>query len=218
MVHVLYGVATMYYLLLVFSAFISSAEFAHYFLQDSLFRNGSTQRIEKHIKHLMEINKILKNDEEFFKDFLIESPFHHELMSCCVSIMRKEETLDAFSDMWKFYLKHKAHIPKRTDVFLRESCILLLLTYNYCILKPQKGMISDMSSLYNQLSALPLPELLDLLDTTYTSLKKIFINYNAPNTVTWMAKYWWVPPVAVTALSYTVFKWYIARIKSKITE
>jgi hypothetical protein len=205
-----------YCLLLLYANLIAQTQDVH--LVDLPNKYGAIERIEKHIQHLSEINTLLHNDGYFFNYFLTESPFHHELMSCCVSIMCKEETLDAFKDMWRFYVKHKACIPHRTDVFVRESCILLLMLYEYCLIKYKKGMISDMTSLYKQLSALPLPELLDLLDTTYTSLKKIFMNYNAPNTVSWLAKYWWVPPVATTALTYTIFKWYITRIKSKITD
>lgn len=65
------------------------------------------------------------------------------------------------------------------------------------------SMIDTIAALYTHIAALPIPEILDLLEEMMGQLDEISTNYELNNQTLswqeWAQKYWWMPPVVVVA-------------------
>lgn len=77
-------------------------------------------------------------------------------------------------------------------------------------LESQEVQLQDVLELYDQISALEISELLDLLDDVATQLDHIshVYEFNNPELswTTWFKKYWWAIPVVVTWMYLTIVK------------
>lgn len=135
----------------------------------------------------------------------------HELTHLCVQKMNIYKNIDALFDTWDVFLNLFKEI--NPHAFLKEFAILLFSLYKNFFIEMSvcaeinRVSLLDIVNLYDHIVALPLTELLDVLDECYEQFVDTMNQCNIQQTATWsewIVANWWVPPVVTVALAYSV--------------
>ncbi|MCL4229659.1 hypothetical protein KJZ61_03120 [Candidatus Dependentiae bacterium] len=192
---------------------------------DSLDVNVTIKRLKPHIEILEQFNtknKLLKllpykapNRFIFIDDI---ADFTHGLLRICVKKMLNEESLDPLFVMWRLFITEYQDVE--SEIFLREMSILLFSIYkniftaylqNRSVATPaiDAAFLQSAIALYQRVSVLPIKEILEILDDCLVQFTVIMKDYGIDENKTWIAwlkKYWWVPPVVVSSMFFSIIK------------
>lgn len=134
--------------------------------------------------------------------------FNHELIQWCASIVEQEQSCKCINEIVEIFLNHRDTNVINDWLFLHDYAILIFLTYKQ-ITCANKITLYDVAYLYNQVSQIPLIEILSLIDQSYEQLKVILSNYPLHDTIfIWLKSYWWVPPITFASLFASFLQWY----------
>lgn len=169
------------------------------------------QRLLKPIITLLKFNAAqgiypLSSDDEKVLEF------QHEKITMCVEKMKRMKSLEPIKDLWHHFTSYKFITDK---VFLREFLVLLIVTYKKevtAVSGPhiQKDVPSadEVLQLYQDISKLQIPELLNNLDDIVEQFISIMNKYELDSSLSWAAwirKYWWVVPVSAASLYINIY-------------
>lgn len=133
-----------------------------------------------------------------------EQLFHNDHIRSCVQDIEHNKTLIPILQGWEIE-------REKNEEFLKEFGCLLAYTYDNIAYARTRVSVFDLLGLYLQISELPLPQLLDILDQMVMQLEIIMENYPLEERFTWrswMEKYWWVPTFGSIVCLYSILKWY----------
>lgn len=187
-------------------------------IEDALYR------IERHIKLIDDFNK---NNKKLQKTVLTkavscaESNCAHELVKLCMKKISVDLCFDPVVDTWRLFKGSFSSIDR--ELFVHEFSSMLVVVYQHCImfLSENKGgkmqelqpaaqptvTMADIILLYNRISALPIVQILNSLDQLYVSLQTLMAQYGISadtNWSVWIKNNWWVPPVVIGTLIYSI--------------
>lgn len=192
---------------------------------ESLDVNMAIKRLKPHIEVLEQFNtknKLLKllpyktpNRFIFIDDI---ADFTHGLLRICVKKMLNEESLDPLFVMWRLFINEYQDVD--SEIFLREMSILLFSIYkniftaylqNRSVATPaiDAAFLQSAIELYQRVSVLPIKEILEILDDCLVQFTVIMKDYGIDENktwITWLKKYWWVPPVVVSSMFFSIIK------------
>lgn len=200
----------MLYPFIVFIFFSSAlkADSSVYF-SDQVF--STVKRLEQHITFLFDFNKNYKKTQFFghnpLRIDIHRAQFDHDLIRWAVKKIQCEHCYDVLFDIWKTFKNHHALDIDDDYLFLHDFSTLIFIIYNTILqglLRQEIRIpINDVIALYSQISSLPLPELLDLLDQCLAKLNAALQVYQTTSTISWtqiVGKYWWIPPVILIGI------------------
>jgi len=142
-----------------------------------------------------------------FDDSLV---FFNEEIDECKRAIAESKSLAPFFELWSSVQKR---IPQLDAPFLREFSLLVLAIYKtiYFAFSPiiqvalQKNIVLQaITMLCGNLSGLHAFELLSIIEKLTFQIPKLLEKYELTKSEMtwkeWVSKYWWLPPVAVSAL------------------
>lgn len=126
----------------------------------------------------------------------------------CVLHIEKTHSLLPLFQLWQRIICYDfIHDTHEVKEFMHV--VVILYKSLACCMQQGRGE-HDVLALYDQISALEIGELLDLLDDVATQVDHISYVYELNNThlswSTWFKKYWWVVPVVATWVYLTIVK------------
>lgn len=182
-------------------------------IEDALYR------IEKHIAlidHYNKNNDKLQNRSRALRD----CPDHncsHELIKLCIKRIDMELCLDPVVETWHMFKTSFAQVDP--ELFVREFTSVLFGVYHQSIQAlaapapkasaAQQVSIADIINLYNEVSSLPIVQVLDALDKLYVALNALMLKHGIKADTDWsewLAANWWVPPVVVGSFLYSLLQ------------
>jgi len=169
-------------------------------------------KLEDHVSYLTFFNDHMKGDLEFI--IIHKHAFHHELTSWAYKKIIQEKKLKIIIDVWETFKNNSASFSIEDQIFVHEFSQLLAYTYYALLCKIKKVSLYEALALYAQIAALPLPELLTMLEHFLNELKIIFSAYGTSSDsefslVTWLKQYWWVPTIACFSAAISIVQWYM---------
>jgi hypothetical protein len=132
--------------------------------------------------------------------------FHHAAVQECLSLILKTKSLEPLFGLWRHFRAYKFI---NDSLFLQEFVTLEYILYRKVIdclkiVVAKKPLTAqDLEELYSSIAALPVPEMLNSLDTLVEELIVIMEKYELDSTMSWtqwLKKYWWVPPVVCVSV------------------
>lgn len=194
--------------------------------QDQFDVQDILYRIEKCITLLEQFSK--KNKKLHVAVMVKSSPCpdsncEHELVKLCIKKMACEgEIFDPILETWRLFKESFKLVEQ--DLFAREFAAMLCAVYqqtlNVLNLRAPQNQISpegsirqqitlaDIILLYNKIAALPIVEVIESLEQLYKALRVLMVHYGITaetNWSTWITENWWIPPVVIASLAYTIF-------------
>lgn len=216
---------------------VCSMSYASMVKEQGVDIDDAVRRLDIHMAVLEQFNtknkmfKLIpfKNGERFvIIDEVLD--FSHDLLRICVKKMWAEESLDPMFVVWRLFVSEYKDIESET--FLQEFGVLLFSIYKNIFVSYLSNRVAfvnnaptatnsainlqnlqQMIDLYNQVSALPLRQLLEALDLCLDQFLIIVRTYGLQEEMGWLAwiqQYWWVPPVVVTSFVLNLFKDYFS--------
>lgn len=194
---------------------ISLRAYDQFDVQDMLYR------IDKCITLLDQFNKKNKNLQNltFTKTPLCpDNTCEHELVKLCLKKMACEgEVFSPIVETWMLFKQSFNSVEK--DLFAREFAVVLCAVFEHTLqiltlragepsgsIKQQVSLV-DIITLYNKISALPIVQVIESLEQLYSALKELMEEYGITADTswsTWITTNWWVPPVVIGSLAYTI--------------
>lgn len=168
------------------------------------------ERLARHVLFLQKINTTLKNPTIQVNS--IPDICKHALMQWCIQKIHDERCINVVFDVWKTFSTHSTNTCLNDCLFVHNFAALIYVIYMNMITLATRTPLQDFIILYEQVSELPIEELLNLLDILYERMEIIFQVYSAtPLTPLSIAakKYWWVPIAILAALSVKFMHWHI---------
>lgn len=149
---------------------------------------------------------------------LLSTKFTAPIVRECVTQMEKTQSYVPLFQLWQRIICYD-FINDEHEVKEFMHAVILVYKSLECQLQqsrsPHHGaqeeqVLHDVLELYDQIAALPVGELLDLLDDVATQLDHISHAYELNNSdlswKDWLKKYWWTAPVIALWLYFTVLK------------
>lgn len=177
------------------------------------------KRLDQHIRMLSQFNKKNKYLQIIVTPrALIDVCSHahiyytHGLTQLCAKKMITEKSLDPLFEAWDLFTRSFKSVDPR--VFLRECAILLFAIYKNLLfemahIKPLNIDIDKIIELYEKIQTLPIGKVLDALDECYERFVEIMKEYGMLTAISWsewFSVHWWVPPVAIGSIFYTLLQ------------
>lgn len=149
----------------------------------------------------------------------------HELTRLCIKKMSNERCFEPVVEIWSLFNHNFNHIER--EIFVKEFLYILYAVYGSCIgqLKMKKASpashgddatlqitapsMTAILTLYNQVSSLPIIKVLNDLEDLYVALVALMDEYGVNEQTEWrdwLVSNWWVPPVMLVALFYSLIK------------
>lgn len=189
-------------------------------VQDTLYR------IEKCINLLEQFSKKNKKFHIPLASKSSACPYNnceHELVKLCIKKMACDgEIFDPILETWRLFTQCYKSVDQ--DLFAREFAAMLCAVYQETLHvlnvraaldqdEPQAPIrqqvtLADIITLYNKIAALPIAEVIESLEQLYTALRVIMAEYGVTantNWSTWITHNWWVPPIIIASVAYTIF-------------
>ncbi|HZW61896.1 MAG TPA: hypothetical protein VFF04_06760, partial [Candidatus Babeliales bacterium] len=144
---------------------------------------------------------------------LVQEQFNHERLKQCIVEMHATDSTIPIFKLWKSIACYEYINDK---LFMKEYIELIVLIFQNLLGKYSpiryKAVLTttDVLTLYQQITAMPVPELLDLLDEVVDQFAQASSEYELDNKqmswTEWLQQYWWAPPVMVGSLFITIIK------------
>lgn len=191
-----------------------SAQFDQFELEDIHYR------IERNIRLLNQFNSQIKN-----LNFTVNTQSaystdccSHALIKLCMKKMKLGVCINSVVETWSLFNDYYGNIER--EIFLREFSSIVCAVFQGCVVAfdKQKGDLQtnkpevtfdNIMELYIAVSSLPIVQILRTMDTLYISLKKLIERYGLQQNQTWSewaTINWWVPPVAIGAILWSILK------------
>ena len=166
------------------------------------------QRLVKPMFFLAELYKknALAINRELEKLPIVDNAhFKHEHIKTCCAAIRDQQGLFPLFALWQCIVSYRY----LTDQSLVSEFITLLIivykTYIMPLYRSESERITNsFLQLYENLDAVPLTELLNILDTLVDQLDEVITSYELDDPKLswkdWFKKYWWLPPIIVAYL------------------
>lgn len=131
--------------------------------------------------------------------------FQHKAVQECLETILQTKSLEPLFNLWRHFTAYKF---ANDSLFLQEFVALEYMLYCKLIdclrivtLKDSPT-AEDLIELYTSIATLPIPEMLNSLDTLVEELIDIMEKYELNAAISWtqwFKKYWWVPPVVISS-------------------
>lgn len=132
--------------------------------------------------------------------------FKHEAVQGCLESILRTKNLEPLFDLWRHFMAYKF---ADDSLFLQEFVALEYMLY--CKLIDCLRIVTlkdvptteDLIELYASIATLPIPEMLNSLDSLVEELIEIMEKYELDTAMSWtqwFKKYWWVPPVVISSI------------------
>jgi hypothetical protein len=125
----------------------------------------------------------------------------------CIAAIREQQNLDPLFKIWHHFASYKFINDAE---FLREFVTLVYIIYHQLCNEVvaagdvrNQPSVEEVLDLYEKISQLPIPELLNALDAVIDQFIDIMEEYEMQASMdwwTWLKKYWWIPPTIVVSL------------------
>lgn len=132
--------------------------------------------------------------------------FQHEAIQECLDSILQTHSLEPLFALWRHFTAYKF---ANDSLFLQEFVALEYMLYRKLIdclrivsLKTTPT-AEDLIELYASIATLPIPEMLNSLDSLVEELMEIVQKYELDASISWtqwFEKYWWVPPVIISSV------------------
>jgi hypothetical protein len=145
----------------------------------------------------------------------------HGVVNACSNAIQKQKTLQPFFALWK----RLATYDYIDDHLLLEDFVRLIIVLYHDLGSRElivtsdtlhKPAVSDITHVYEQISALPLAELMTLLDKIADEYEIILEEYALTHTTmswsTWLSRYWWLAPTTIVSLGICLLKWHYQKL------
>lgn len=167
------------------------------------------QRLLKSIVILTQVNTRYLNP---LWDCLVQTinknniSFKHEAVQRCLDSILETESFEPLFGLWHHFMAYRF---ANDSLFLQEFVALEYMLYRKLIdcLRVSVGKANptadDIIELYANIATLPIPEMLNSLDSLVDDLIAIMEKYELDTTLSWkdwLIKYWWVPPVVLASI------------------
>ncbi|MFA6065953.1 MAG: hypothetical protein WC707_02110 [Candidatus Babeliaceae bacterium] len=180
--------------------------------------NDVIQRLHKHIKEIVVVNKKIKKKFICVDLVIGNAYFQHDLVRWASRKIIEESSSSALVAIWDIFKYHNRPSNDNDFLFITDITKLIFLMYHSLLHELSqtslKVSLYDIAQLYSQIAALPIKDLLDILDKFLSQLKAILHVY-APSPhesfYEWMSDHWWMPPVILASTGVTVWQWYLGK-------
>lgn len=132
--------------------------------------------------------------------------FKHPQIQECLEAILRTRNLEPLFALWRHFTAYKF---ANDSLFLQEFVTLEYMLYCKLIdclrITALKDVptAEDIIELYSTIATLPIPEMLNSLDSLVEDLIEIIEKYELDTAMSWtqwFKKYWWVPPVIISSL------------------
>jgi len=153
-------------------------------------------------------------------DDSLERIFTHPRVRSCFEGIQKNGNLESLRGLWKSFASY-GHMGDK--LLLEEFIKLIIVVYGHLEIidchqrvirfdqAARQSTLGEMISLYETMNQLPIVQLLNLLDDVVGQYDNFSQQYELNNTELtwqdWIIKYWWVPPVMATSVTFTLLKY-----------
>ena len=168
--------------------------------------------IQRLLKSIMILTKVNAQYLHPLWDCLVQTvnkhsvAFKHEAVQGCLESILRERSLEPLFGLWRHFMAYKF---ANDSLFLQEFVALEYMLY--CKLIDCLRIVTlkdvptaeDLIELYASIATLPIPEMLNSLDSLVEELIEIMEKYELDTAMSWtqwFKKYWWVPPVVVSSI------------------
>lgn len=132
--------------------------------------------------------------------------FKHQAVQECLESILQTRSLEPLFGLWRHFMAYKF---ANDSLFLQEFISLEYMLY--CKLIDCLRIVTvkdvptaeDIIELYASIATLPIPEMLNSLDSLVEELIDIMEKYELDTAMSWtqwFKKYWWVPPVVISSI------------------
>ncbi|MDR3550431.1 MAG: hypothetical protein P4L31_03390 [Candidatus Babeliales bacterium] len=175
--------------------------------------------IQRLFKSIIVLSKLMTRHARYGKHCMYDFthlPFSNEAVRFYVVQMKQTQSLVPLFRLWHSIVSYK-YIDD--TVFLQEVSMLLLIVHRQIAIDFNGAATKDSSSLhdiiqlYEAISTMPIPDLLNSLDVVVDQCIEIIEKYELDSSMSWRSwfkKYWWMPPVVIASVVINVY------VKNKI--
>jgi hypothetical protein len=174
---------------------------------------GQDDAIKVLDKHVNTLKKFCDNScgvglvdlESFFKDNSAIA-YHHELIRLALKKVAITSSLNPLFECWKIF---KKEYRIEEELYLHEYSILIFLAYKNILVRfaIAKVSIAEIITLSAQIASLPIDQVLTALEHCYNQFMIILHQYGLQpglSLAAWLRQYWWVPPVVLISMLYSI--------------